>query len=466
MGVWGMSFVQKFARDCNGNAAMIFGITALPLLLASGAAIDLVQTNRSQTILQGAADAAALAGASSGKTDDKDIEVIANKFLAANGTREAVEKITNVEIDRDETKNTVSVLIRGLRPTSLMHLIGVKDVEIEAYAEVSMPADGLEVALVLDVTHSMNSDGRLPALKSAANDFVDTMMNAKASGADVKVGIVPFANYVNVGMAVRNEPWMSVPNDTSVTLPEQCSIQYPQRQWTNCTEVQKTGVNDGIPYTYTAYENCTVIDGPAQNVCYTPVNESKWHGCVGSRSGGLDEEIGNLSTPYPGIMGITCNDEITRLTDDGSKLKAKINGIVASQETYMPSGLLWGWNMVDGDEPLSEAQSAAAIKAKGGTKAIVLMTDGDNTKSANYPYHGGSDGDLADAKVKELCKNIKNDDIVIYTISFMVTDSNTTKMLEKCATDGSKAFTAESAAQLAKVFDDIGNSMLAMRLTK
>jgi von Willebrand factor type A domain len=271
---------------------------------------------------------------------------------------------------------------------------------------------------------------------------------------------------VNVGLSRRNESWIDVPPDTSVTQPQVCSIQYPHRQWNNCTEVPRTGYNDGVPYTYTSYENCTVVDGPAENVCYIPVNTSKWNGCVGSRDYPLDEQIGTLSQRYPGLMNIGCNDEILTMSDNETKLKSKINGLVASGNTYVPTGLLWGWNMVDGDDPLDEAKSAAEIKSKGGTKAIVLMTDGDNTISATYPKHEGSDGDAADAKVAELCKNIKKDDIVIYTISFMVTDGDTVKMLEKCASDPSKSFSADDASQLAKAFGDISDSLMAMRLSK
>jgi Flp pilus assembly protein TadG len=461
-----MSLIQKFARNCNGGVAVYFAAALVPLMLGAGVAIDMVQVNASTTVLQNAVDAAALGGASSGETDKAKIEKVVKSYLTANKAGAVLETITDFDVKLDENNNTLSVTVSGQRPTSLMHLAGIDKVDIFARAVVNLPSDGLEVAMVLDVTGSMNADGRLPALKSAAKDFVDTMMEAKDNGAYVRVGVVPFSEYVNVGLSRRNESWIDVPADTSVTQPQVCSIQYPHRQWTNCTEVQKTGYNDGVPYTYTSYENCTVVDGQAENVCHTPVQTSKWYGCVGSRNNPLDEQIGKVSTRYPGLMNITCNDEIQTLTDDGTKLKSKINNLAASGNTYVPTGLLWGWNMVDGSDPLDEAKSAAEIKAKGGTKAIVLMTDGDNTISATYPTHQGSDGDTADKKVTELCKNIKKDDIVIYTISFMVTDADSITMLEKCASDPSKAFSADNAAQLSQAFGDISESLMAMRLSK
>jgi Flp pilus assembly protein TadG len=461
-----MSLVQKFARDCSGGVAVYFAVSLVPLMLGAGVAIDMVQVNATTTVLQNAVDAAALGGASSGETDKAKIEKVVKSYLSANKADEVLELITDFDVDLDKDNNTLTVTVSGKRPTALMHLAGIDKVDIGATATVNLPSDGLEVAMVLDVTGSMNADGRLPALKTAATDFVDTIMEAKDNGAYVRVGVVPFSEYVNVGLSRRNEPWINVPADTSVTQPQVCSIQYPHRQWSNCNEVQKTGYNDGVPYTYTSYENCTVVDGPAENVCSTPVQTTKWFGCVGSRNTPLDEKIGKTSSRYPGLMNISCNDEIQTLTDDGSKLKSKINNLAASGNTYVPTGLLWGWNMVDGSDPLDEAKSAAEIKAKGGTKAIVLMTDGDNTISPTYPTHQGSDGDVADKKVAALCEYIKKDEIVVYTISFMVTDSATIKMLDKCASDSSKAFSADNAAQLSQAFGEISDSLMAMRLSK
>ncbi len=461
-----MSLFQKFARDCRGGVAVYFAATVVPLLLGAGVAIDLVQVNAATTILQNAVDAAALSGAASGETDKDKIEDVVNAYLIANKAGAVIETITDYEVNLDKNKNTLTIKVSGKRPTSLMHLAGIDKVGISAAAEVSLPSDGLEVALVLDVTGSMNSGGRLPALKTAATDFVNSMMEVKDKGGYVRVGIVPFSEYVNVGLSRRNESWIDVPADSSVSQPQVCSIQYPNRQWTNCTEVQKTGYNDGLPYSYTSYENCTVVDGPAEYVCQIPVVTNKWNGCVGSRNTPLDEEIGTVSSRYAGLMNIGCNDEILTLTDNESKLKSKITGLVASGNTYVPTGLLWGWNMVDGNKPLDEAKSAAEIKAKGGTKAIVLMTDGDNTISATYPKHEGNDGDVADDKVEALCKNIKQDDIVIYTISFMVTDADSINLLENCASDKTKAFSADDAAQLAQAFGEISESLMATRLSK
>jgi hypothetical protein len=98
------------------------------------------------------------------------------------------------------------------------------------------------------------------------------------------------------------------------------------------------------------------------------------------------------------------------------------------------------------------------------------MTDGQNTLAPYAPYHwggaGASDWAKGDAKTATLCANIKNDGITVYTVAFMVTDPTATALMADCASDPTKAFTADSAAELADAFKDVGASLTAMRLSK
>lgn len=207
-----MSLVERFSRNCNGSVAVYFAAAITPLMLAAGVAIDMVQINASTTVLQNAVDAAALSGASSRKTDKDEIQEIVEAYLAANKANAVLESIKEIDVKLNENNNTLSVTVSGQRPTSLMHLAGIDKVDISATAVVNLPSDGLEVAMVLDVTGSMNAGGRLPALKAAATDFVDTILEAKNNGAYVRVGVVPFSEYVNVGLSRRNKSWIDVRN--------------------------------------------------------------------------------------------------------------------------------------------------------------------------------------------------------------------------------------------------------------
>ena len=57
----------------------------------------------------------------------------------------------------------------------------------------------LRVALALDNTGSMASDGKIGALKTATKSLLDQLKAAAANNGDVYVSIIPFNKNVNVG---------------------------------------------------------------------------------------------------------------------------------------------------------------------------------------------------------------------------------------------------------------------------
>ena len=456
--------IRSFMSDARGNTAIMTALALVPILLAAGAGIDMVRANYVQSVLQGAADAAAIAGGASGKTDKTDLDQIVSDYLHSNGAMDVMTSVEAVEGELDKGKRTFEVKIRGKLNTSLMRIAGISDMDVGAFSQVVLGGAALEVALVLDNTASMNSDGRLTALKSASTDMIDKLMDMKSKGADVKVGIVPFADYVNVGIENRNEPWLSVPAD-STTTSNVCNTSYPDASKSNCRTETGMYNNDGVATPYT-YEVCDWVYGTPVTTCADQTYNNTWNGCVGSRSNPLDEHIGTLSTPYPGLQNTTCPAPLTKLTDKGSDLKSKLDAMNAVGNTYIPAGLLWGWNLLDSQVPIQGGKTKAAMSAAGGTKVLVLMTDGANTLSADYPWHWGSNAAAANTKTAALCDNIRTDGIVVYTIAFMVTDSTSKDLLTSCAGDATRAYSADNAVELAKAFEDIGSSLVALRLAK
>jgi Mg-chelatase subunit ChlD len=348
----------------------------------------------------------------------------------------------------------------------MMHLAGITSMDLQASSEVKLGGDGLEIALVLDNTGSMNSGGRLPALKSAAKLLIDEVMKAKDSGGYVRVGVVPFSDYVNIGTSRRGKSWLDVDDDKSVSGPA-CWDTYPDATKYNCR--QEPDIADGVNLG-TTHEACEWNYGTKVEQCGNVTNDYKWYGCVGSRPEPLDEQLGGLSSRYKGLVNQGCTSELVELTDNKTKLNDTIDALVATGETYIPAGLLWGWNMVDSEEPLTSAKSAAEIKAMGGSKAIVLMTDGQNTLAPYSPNHwggaGAADWARGDAKMSTLCDNIKKDGVIIFTVAFMVTDPAAKSLMGQCASDATKAYDADSAAALADAFKEVGQSLTAMRISK
>ncbi len=457
---------KRFILNTSGNVSVLLALAGVPMMIAVGAGVDMVLTNQANTVLQGAADAAALAGASAGELSQAEIDDLAEKYLMTNNSGLALDDIDKIETHLDKDKRTFSVRIEGTRKTSLMYLAGIENVGLSAYSEVQLPGSGLEVALVLDNTASMLASGRLPALKSAAKALVEDLFAGKGEDAYLRVGIVPFSDYVNVGLSRRNESWLDVEDDKSETK-NRCWNTYPNATSSNCRNVPY--IVDGIDQGTTT-QQCDWNYGAPVEECAVSTWTYTWNGCVGSRPDPIDETIGSVSTRYKGLVNQSCTTEIVTLTDDKQKLLTTIDSFVATGETYAPAGLLWGWNMLDSQKPLTEAKPTNVMMNKGGTKAIVLMTDGQNTLAPydvnHYGWNGAADWARGDAKTQALCNNIKADGIAVYTVSFMVTDPGAQALMANCATDSAKAFSADDAAQLSMAFEEIGQSLMAVHISK
>jgi Flp pilus assembly protein TadG len=462
--------LKRFLNNSDGGLAVMFSLALVPLMVAAGVAMDMSRKAATDTLLQGATDAAAFAGASaknswgSGAAADAKVEQLVKDYLASNGANDALNSISTIDAGLDPKTGMFAVRMTGKIDTTFMSLVGFSTMDVGAYSEVDIGGQALEVALVLDNTASMSSEGRMDALKSSSKALVDKLMTAKSATGYLKIGIVPFADYVNVGMSNRNAPWMNVPKDSS-TVQNVCSVTYPNAVSSNCHDEKGTWNNDGVPTPYT-YQVCDWDYGKSETTCADQTYYNKWYGCVGSRTNPMDLGIGSIASPYPGIQNTSCPKEITHLTDSKATLDSEIDAMNPVGETYIPSGLLWGWNLLDAAEPITGAKSATEMASLKGVKSLVLMTDGDNTKSPDYPYHWGSDTANADSITASLCENIKSEGIVIYTVAFKVSKQSSKDLLTACASSADQAFNADNDAGLMVAFGDIATSLAQLRLTK
>ena len=176
-----------------------------------------------------------------------------------------------------------------------------------------------------------------------------------------------------------------------------------------------------------------------------------------------------LTDPVPALVtdptfyySYGCPAPLQRLTTDSVSLKTQINALVAQQETYIAPGLLWGWRVVSPNAPFADGGAYGPATKK----AIVLMTDGYNTHSANYPDHEAANVTDANNVTAATCNNIKTAGVAIYTIAFQVTDPTIKSILQSCATSVSYYYDATTIAALQSAFTSIGAQMTALRLSQ
>jgi Flp pilus assembly protein TadG len=448
--------LKRYLYGTGGNVAMMFSGTILVVLMGIGAAIDFNGMSSQRVKYQALADMAVLAAAASGEDNPAELKKIAKAAVDGNNFT-GDDLTTNLSIPNG---NTLRVEVSSNYKTSIMGLFGMDTIAVKAGAEAPPKGQGkINLALVLDVTGSM-SGSKIATLRTAATDLVDSLSDTDGDGIGDDGGnsmfaVVPFARYVQIPMSYSTAPWLDI------VLEEDCDINVDWDNSTGCTDITVTDDDDGIIETYTT-TTCT-------NYAYLPeVCETEpWDGCVGSRTYPWNTRDYYGGMRIPGREeGLWCDDELVPLTNQVSVIKDKIDDIDTDAETYIPSGLVWGWRALSPDAPLVQADTADRTERK---SAMLLMTDGANTRSVDSSepeFHWGNDVDAANTITSELCEGAKASGIIIYTVAFDVTDVDTIAMLRNCATDPTKFFDAGDGTALELAFEDVGKDLARVILSK
>jgi Flp pilus assembly protein TadG len=401
--------IAKFARARRGNVAMIFGLLLIPVLVAAGVAIDFARAAQAKAVIQEASDAALLRAARMRSQDpgitDAELTVLARRIFDAATAKLGDVIISAFNVAYDPNTEAFSLVVDGQLDTSIMGVAGVGSLSLDTISEVKLGKPPyMEVVMALDNTGSMNDNNKLQSLKDSASMLVESLFEHPE--AEVLVGLVPFAQYVNVGTSNSGKSWMGS----------------------------------------------------------TP---SGWDGCVGSRNYPANTEDSDYTTNrIPAIDGDVCGERIFPLSADEGDMLDAIANMTGDGWTYIPSGLVWGWRALSDHAPFSEGISKEDLEERGGIKVLILLTDGENTKAPTYPEHDSDDRTLADQLTTTLCDNVKDDGIVLYTIAFDVTDANIRTLLEQCGTTPGHYFEPDSASELADAFEKIATSLRNLSLSK
>lgn len=451
--------LRSLLRDRRGNVAMLFGLAVVPLFGFVGAAVDYGNGVRDRARLANALDAAVLSAASAHVTDSA-AQAAVEKYVRANlGAVRADQALTvTASVDSAQAVTATATLSS---PTWIMGMFGKPTMNVSATVKAAPgAADKMEIALVLDTTGSM-SGAKLDGMKQAAKNLVTTIYAGANATSSVRVGIAPFADYVNVGLGYRNASWVANTQDVSTTSTT-CADTYPDAKYLDPVNNPATCYNDGSPYdcSWTSYN--TIILGTPVNVCSTTTSTSTWNGCVGSRNYPLDlQDAVDSVNRVPGMLDTWCAAPLQRLTNSVPTLTAQIDALTASSETYIAPGLLWGWRILSPRAPFADGAPYSAAR-----KVLILMTDGANTRSPNYPDHWGGDVATANSLTSQTCAQIKANGIRVYTIAFGVTDTGIKSILQNCASTGGDYYDSATISDMQAAFASIGAKVGAIRLVR
>ncbi|MGM5027281.1 pilus assembly protein TadG-related protein [Tardiphaga sp. 862_B3_N4_1] len=434
---------SRFARHDGGNIAMTFAVALVPLLGFVGAAVDYSRANAARSAMQAALDSAAL---------------MVSKDLSANPTMSATD-VTNkatayfnalytntnagpITVTASYTTNTkdgstVTVNGSGAVVTDFMKMVGLPQLGISSGSTTTWGSTRMRVAMALDVTGSMGlGSGKLEAMQKAAKNLIDTLSANSRMTEDLYISIIPFAQMVNVGASNKNATW----------------LKWDDWDAANGNWVSKNG-----------------------NWSWQPASHNGWNGCVTDRDQPYDttNEAPTGTARYPANQYNACPSAILGMTTaygatNVKTLKDKIDALSANGGTNQPIGMAWAWRTLQiGSDPFPAPAKDSNYKY---TDAIILLSDGDNTKN-RWDGDGQHSSPAVDARQKLLCDNIKAELVdgkrktAIYTIQVNTDGGPDFAVLKYCA-DSGNFFATTTASGIATAFTAIGNSLNKLRVAK
>jgi Flp pilus assembly protein TadG len=467
-GVFGCRKALKaYITQTAGAIVIAFALVTPVVMGAMGMALDFSRAYLVQQRLAQAIDAAAIAAAAS-SADPEIIEQKVQEFFEANYPPEKLGITFDPEVEVDG--DVIRVTGTAQYYTSFVNLIGIEEIFVSAATEVVREVRGLEVALVLDLTGSMQGS-KITSLRTATLDFIEIIFDRVSDPEYLKVGIVPYAIAVNVGSIaptlVSNPPIPSKPvvvyNPNSGT------------QWAGCVMARNTPHDkfdtdeiDGGSWSayWWAHKNGSSPDGNGHNPWDPTMGGSVKLIYPNSDNGGCnDRRSPNLGCPVQNPITPLTNDE-EALVDAAEKITHWCRGGTAGN-----LGMVWGWRVLSPTEPFTEG---AEYDSPYWRKAVVMMTDGENTfYNADYSSYGYiSEGRLGTTnksaattivnnRFAETCDEMKALGITVYTVIFGsgIIGTPTAEYYRDCASDDTKFFPAATNAELIEVFGTISREL-------
>ena len=458
--------LRRFRACCSGNIAMFTSLSIVPIIVLACGAIDVVLMVTAKQRLQAAFDSATLAAASLTNTNDPEetIEDYIKSNLPDSGLYDNLE--VNIEIEEGNL-NSKLVTVTGelMVDMNFLGLAGMKQAKITASSSAHQSATNIEIAMVLDISSSM-SGNKLTSLVQASQDFIDLVLRDENKDY-TSVSLIPFGGTVNLGDTLFNR-YVNTAGGTTLENPSKDDY----------------FIKKEVPYknfTFTNGDTCIEYQDEDFDLEDIPLNSRPQVPHF------VRYRANNYWCPRPSTAAMFNSN-------DAAALKARIAAMQLSDGTGLDIGAMWGakalspemrglvgGNFTDRPADFDEEESV---------KIVVIMTDGeitgqfrprhpDPTKltdirngksprqtiaSAGSPNTDSETKDNASAYFKRVCEEMKDENIVVYTIGFQIKEGkNSDKLLSYCASSTSKYYFVEGL-DLLDAFNSIAASVNSLRI--
>ncbi len=199
--------LHNYKNDEKGAVAVIFGLSLIPVMLSAGIAVDYSRISHTRGIVAEALDAAVLMSGQAlaeGRTVNRKFRQEFEAFFLANvnGRTNLADMVRIASFDANPATGKVSARVNTDVKMAFMGIVGKNAVTITIDSEARFSSKKVELAMMLDVTGSMRSQGKLAALKKAATNAIDILIPASATNSKVRIGLVPYSSSVNMGRSL------------------------------------------------------------------------------------------------------------------------------------------------------------------------------------------------------------------------------------------------------------------------
>jgi Flp pilus assembly protein TadG len=399
---------KRFLHEEDGALALFMIVMFVLMLTFGGMAVDLMRFETRRVAVQQTMDRAALAAA--GLTQKQTADTLVKDFFAkARITSGAMKPTDMVEIavptvvasavtstganpKKTYSKVNVTSKIRSYNYFMDMFFMPTDFLESGMESQAEQGASKVEVMLVLDVSGSMNSNGKIASLRSAAKTFVTTVKGLD-SLQQVSIGVVPYEAQVNLGKKLREQ-------FTNVTkIPTADGTLKAGSENINCLEIptslyDSTALPTSTPLvlsafadTWTGYSGIYVPEIPANPTAVPPVTLQPAYYLP------IAAEADRFCPPF-------ANNEVLMPTLNQTTAENHVAGLTAKGSTSIMVGMRWGAALLD---PTANAiykniiadtnmhNRPAPVSEVTTRKIIVLMTDGEHqsTRTVADAYKTG-----------------------------------------------------------------------------
>ncbi|RVT84543.1 hypothetical protein DXV76_12765 [Rhodobacteraceae bacterium CCMM004] len=348
--------LRRFRQDEEGSLVVAGLMLFMGVLLIGGLSVDIIRQDYNRLKLQSTLDSAILAAAD---LDQKlDPKAVVEDYFDKNGL---LPQLDSVEVVEAINSRTVTATAKMDTDTLFIQAIGFDSLLSQAAGTAREDISDIEISMVLDISGSMGSYGRMAKMQDAAKSFVETVLTSQEdanSNGEISVSVVPYSTQVAVPRGILN----------------QMTLEHAH-----------------------GYSSCVDFKGSDFSTAALDVSQSR------VQTGHFDPFTFSMP-PRRLVCRTDAAAETTVLSRSSSDLKAQIDALTPGGNTSIDVGIKWGAALLDPslrgaiDSMVTDGQVDDKLSGRpygydrnNSMKVLLVMTDGANT--AQYMLRDGYRGD-------------------------------------------------------------------------